>query len=668
MKRLFNRIYYLVESIFLRGSIYQVVTVAIVIALMSAAGGWAVYLFSPEHTDLSRSIWWAFLRLSDPGYLGDDHGTIPRTVSTVLTFAGYVFVLGSLVAIMTNRLDRFMSSLSSGKSPIFEEDHILIIGWNAQIEALVEEIGHAEERIERRLDRNTLPAVVILTREFDPSLPAELDERLDEDIRRKTRVLIRSGNPLEAESLERVDFRRAASIILVSPIDHRRSRHLSDIQLVKILLSLRAQSTDVDRDDLPNVVLEIGNPANKLLAENAGWRDRTEAIASDEVLSRLIGHTVRNPGLSRVYNRLLTDAHGETLYLRRVSRLDLAGYTLAETTSLFDRAIPIGVLHPRRGSTEREDRLELLYLDEPLEPDDELIFVSSSLAALAPTDDSSRSHSETTSELGTPRRSSSAPSISDLGEWAGDTGRHILFVGWSHLLTPILRELAPAISPPLRATLVTERPPDECRDRLRLDPDRHAHLQLNCVRGQIDHPEAVQRLAPPSLDTVVLLGSELAEDPLMADAETIMAFVQLRQHFDSNPDLETPSFVVELNDEDNRPLFNTGEDHDVIMTQEIIAHLLSQVGTRRALAWIYEDLFTQRGSEIRLRRASELFGRSELPVTTTFARLQARCVRSDTIAIGYQLRAPEGKTDLRLNPPRGRQFELNPDDRVVVVS
>ena len=53
------------------------------------------------HDDLPAAIWWAFLRLTDPGYLGEDHGVIPRTVSTVLTLAGYVVFLGALVAIMT---------------------------------------------------------------------------------------------------------------------------------------------------------------------------------------------------------------------------------------------------------------------------------------------------------------------------------------------------------------------------------------------------------------------------------------------------------------------------------------------------------------------------------------------------------------------------------------
>ena len=60
MKRLINRIYYFVESLFLRGSLYQLLSVALAILLLSVLGGATVYLFSPGYTDFSRSIWWAF--------------------------------------------------------------------------------------------------------------------------------------------------------------------------------------------------------------------------------------------------------------------------------------------------------------------------------------------------------------------------------------------------------------------------------------------------------------------------------------------------------------------------------------------------------------------------------------------------------------------------------
>ena len=666
MKRFTNRIYYFVESLFLRGSAYQLLFVAVGIFFLSLAGGAAVYALSPEYADFSRALWWAFLRLTDPGYLGEDQGTVPRTISTILTLAGYVFFLGALVAIMTNRLNQFMTNLASGLSPIFEKEHILILGWNPRIHSLVEEIGHAEERVKRRLGRASLPAVVILTREFDPNLRKELLEKLEPPIKERVRVLIRSGDPLEAESLERVDFKRSSSIILVSPTEGPESRHLSDIQLVKILLSLKAQSRDVDPEELPNVVLEIGDPANKVLAENAGWRRKTEAIASDEFMSRLIGHTIRNPGLSGVYNHLLTDTFGQSIYLRQVGRLGVEEMKLRDAVRVFQQAIPIGVLRPSRAPRRQEKRLQLLDLDAKLQAEDELIFVAPSIDALydrvAMTDIEAReTELSEDSEVALLSGERVHPGLERPDE------RRLMFVGWSHLLSPILREIASYQTEQFHVTLVCDLDREEVENQLAVDLERMENLTLRSRRINVDDPEAVERLAPHDLDNVVLLGSELTDDPLMADAQTIMAFVQLQQYFREEPETTTPSFVVELNDEDNRDLFKFGMYYDVVMTQEIISHLLSQVGVRRALAWVYEELFTQDGPEIRLRPVDVLFDEPPDP-SITFQDLQLHCLQSDTVVLGVRYQYPKGTAQrVRLNPERDEPLDLDPDDQVVIV-
>ena len=46
------------------------------------AAGVLVRLLDPQFEALSSAVWWAFLRLSDPGYLGDDEGLASRAVST----------------------------------------------------------------------------------------------------------------------------------------------------------------------------------------------------------------------------------------------------------------------------------------------------------------------------------------------------------------------------------------------------------------------------------------------------------------------------------------------------------------------------------------------------------------------------------------------------------
>ena len=76
-----------------RGALHQLLLMAAVIACISVVGGVLAWIVDPAAFDPAGAVWWAFLRLTDPGYLGDDEGALLRTVSTLLTVLGYVIFL-----------------------------------------------------------------------------------------------------------------------------------------------------------------------------------------------------------------------------------------------------------------------------------------------------------------------------------------------------------------------------------------------------------------------------------------------------------------------------------------------------------------------------------------------------------------------------------------------
>ena len=78
----------------MRGAQYRLLVVAALIGVISVIGGALAMLVAGAFESFGEALWWAFLRLTDPGYLGDDEGTWIRTVSTALTVAGYVVFLG----------------------------------------------------------------------------------------------------------------------------------------------------------------------------------------------------------------------------------------------------------------------------------------------------------------------------------------------------------------------------------------------------------------------------------------------------------------------------------------------------------------------------------------------------------------------------------------------
>ena len=76
------------ERLLLRGLLHRLLLAASVILTVALLGGLLMLVLDPGFDELGESVWWAFLRLSDPGYLGDDEGLVGRTVSTVVTVLG----------------------------------------------------------------------------------------------------------------------------------------------------------------------------------------------------------------------------------------------------------------------------------------------------------------------------------------------------------------------------------------------------------------------------------------------------------------------------------------------------------------------------------------------------------------------------------------------------
>ncbi len=86
--RIIDRIKFIVERQLVKGAGFQLLVVGVFIGLISLIGGLLVVPQDGAFDDTGAAIWWAFLRLTDPGYLGDDVGTWQRLVSTLLTISG----------------------------------------------------------------------------------------------------------------------------------------------------------------------------------------------------------------------------------------------------------------------------------------------------------------------------------------------------------------------------------------------------------------------------------------------------------------------------------------------------------------------------------------------------------------------------------------------------
>jgi TRAP-type C4-dicarboxylate transport system permease small subunit len=223
-----------------RGILHQLLLMAAAIAFV--AGGLIAWLTTSKFEAPAQAIWWAFLRLTDPGYLGDDEGVVLRSISTAVTILGYVLFMGSLIAIMTQWLAHTLREMESGHTPIAMKDHIVILGWTNRTPEIISMLLSARGRLQRFLDRHGVSKlrVVILSQEVNAQRRLELRDHLKEDWD-ENRIFLRSGSTLQPEHLQRLDLERAAAIVVPGADFALGGVDLTDTRVVKTLLTVNCR-------------------------------------------------------------------------------------------------------------------------------------------------------------------------------------------------------------------------------------------------------------------------------------------------------------------------------------------------------------------------------------------------------------------------------------------
>ncbi|MDX1546212.1 MAG: hypothetical protein R3247_04455 [Rhodothermales bacterium] len=652
LNRLKDRLKYLLERWLQRGALYQLSAVVGLIVLIAFGGGLlAFWLTDGLFADPWAAIWWSFLRLTDPGYLGDDEGTALRIISTTVTVLGYVLFMGSLIAILTQWLTQTMRRLESGLTPISMDDHIAILGYTNRTPTIIRELLLSEGRVQRflRLHGTRRLRIVVLADEVDASLRQELRDYLGGSPA-QGQIIFRSGSSLRIEHLRRVDFLNAAALILPGADFALGGDEATDARIIKTLMMITKYGAAArEEGEFPVVVAEIFDAQKAPIARQA-FQGPLHLIAGDAFISRLIAQNVRHPGLSFVYGELLSYAYKNEIYVRPCTP-ELVGRPLGALPEAFPLALLLGVVRPTP-----DGAFQPYLLPAPdfrLEAEDRLVLIARDFEQTAPG-----------SLKPAPLPPAPAPPQTlPPAETLLQPHRRLLFLGWSHTVLALLQEFSGYTSERFDIDLLSVVPAEEreaALAHLALDPE---HVRVRHLVGDYTRRTDLERAEPEAYDNVILLSSDWLDTGEESDARTILGYLLLRALLPE--ETSRPEVLVELVDPANARLFRkrTGE---VIISPVILSHILAHAALRPELTVIFEDLFGPGGPEIFFRAASDygLDGRS-----VGFAEVQQAAARNGEVALGVRLYSSDGSLEggVRLNPSRTAHWTLGPGDEVIVL-
>lgn len=267
--------------------------------------------------------WLSLMHLLDTGTIGVQTGSWPfLAVMFLATLAGLLLV-STLVGIVTTGIQSKLEDLRYGRSIVAEEGHVVFLGWSSQVFPIISELLVANAR-------QACSCIAIL---------AEKDKvEMEEEIRAKvgttgkTRVVCRTGDPIDTNDLEIINPHSARSVIILAPECAN-----PDVHVIKTLLALT--NNPHRRPEPYHVVAEIRDPANLEVAKMVG-RDEAVFVQIANLIPSIMAQTCRQSGLSVVYTELL-DFGGDEIHFQEEP--GLVGKTFGETLSCYEDSAVIGL-------------------------------------------------------------------------------------------------------------------------------------------------------------------------------------------------------------------------------------------------------------------------------------------------------------------------------------
>ena len=326
-----DRLRYHFENTLARGPIAIIGWLALVSAAVVFVAAMVLALFHVDQVpgDPASTLGWvegawqSAMHAIDAGNLAGDQGWPLRLLMLAVTLAG-IFIVSILIGTITSGLEARLDELRKGRSRVIEQDHTLILGWSSKVYSIIGELLIANRN-------QRAPRIVILS-------PRDKVD-MEDDIRAKfpdlgnTRVICRSGDPLDLDDLAVVDPHGAKSIVVLAPEIEN-----PDIYVIKSVLAIT--NNPERRQGQYHIVAEIREEKNEEAAALVGG-DEAVFVRGEDLIARLTAQTCRQSGLSVVYTELL-DFDGAEIYLRVEPAL--VGKTYRQALSAYPQSSVIGLL------------------------------------------------------------------------------------------------------------------------------------------------------------------------------------------------------------------------------------------------------------------------------------------------------------------------------------
>jgi len=588
---------------------------------------WATRIF-PE-MNFFEIFWLSIFRTLNSGLMGDGRMGIIYFILALISALVSILITSLLIGLLTSGIDQKIRALQKGRSKVIEKDHTIILGWSEMIFAIISNLAEAG----RGRKKNT---IVIMGDREKVSMDDEIRERIE--LPRNLKIVCRQGNPVSVNDLKIVNIPDSKSVIILED---------SDSRLVKTLLAINNTIGGMGQSSVA-IVAMMKKYRNLNTAQIAG-QGRARFVLNKKFIAELIAHTCYQPGLSIVYNDLLS-FEGDEINMKNIK--ELSGITFKDSLFMFEKCSVIGIesagivkLNPSMDTIiEATDRIIAICANEnELKVDDAQAYVSDE-------------------------------NIIEPGVKTGLKEESILILGWNDSGKIIINELDNYIVDGTKISILADsKMVDAIRDKIQQCDEPGIfdisvkNAKLDFLSGDITDYELLENIVLKNNfnHIVVLAYNALALQE--ADSITLMTLVHLRDIAEKNN--LSFSITSEILDVSNRELAKVAKVNDFIVSERLSSLFLSQLSENRQLGPVFDDLLSDYGSEIYLKNIA---GYVKTGTAVNYATLVKAASNKNEVAIGYKIAAQEAYENrnfgIYLNPEKSSEIIFDEKDSIIVIS
>ncbi len=543
-------------------------------------------------------------------------------LATLIIVLGGIFVMSSLISLLTTGFRSKLDGLRKGRSKVIENDHTVILGWSEGIFTIISELIVANENRRRS-------CIVILCHKDKVEMEDQIREKVGDTGR--TRIICRTGNPTTILDLDNVNLDSAKSIVIVSEENDSSANSLKTILAIINRPNRRLEPYHI----VANIHKSDDLPVGKIIG-----KEEVELVHVSGLIARIEAQCCRQSGLSMVYTELL-DFDGDEIYFQSESKA--IGKTYGETILSYENSAVIGVFSNGRVQINPHKEQIIQEGDEiiAISKDDDTVVIS---AQIKPPIDRQVIHNIPPSDV---------------------KPEALVILGWNSRGPIVMHDLASYLAPNSTVKLVI--PSGTKEIEFNQQSITQKNITVDVQEGDITNREVLEGIGLDLVDHVVVFSCMDEHGYQEADSRTLVTLVHLRDIRDKTNDHFT--IVSEILDVRNRELLELNQADDFILSERLVSLAMAQISENKELGPLFTEIFQPEGSEIYFKPVTNYVTVDD-PLNF-FTIVNAALERNET-AIGYRQLSCANDADrnygLVINPKKSDYVDYAETDQIIVFS